>query len=328
MSYEMPFSTRNVEDPIQEVAFTELPSMLNIAQSFIDERITMGSVTKAIRSGFYRDKRFGYKIDFLVNYNYLTQAVEETDEFTKANLLEKAGELGDILLHFLHFANGAGISADDVVPYTNSETLLNYQKTKLSLPTKLASLIFQKPLIPSIVRWYKKQVRADNIELLGAMSGIDAPWTLDRQSQKWCDYQMLLASNWALVFGTVCQYALQNNIPLLETIYQTTSKASYNFPPPFFKPEFAPFFSGPTSNNREIVCCRLFRKILTEPNETLIDQYHLMFNEQKIKENPKFFRQWVYESLLSILNGSKNNDFKSQAYWLLKDFKWESLDNN
>lgn len=329
MSHEIRFEPRNIEDPIQEIAFTELPWMLNMAQLWIDERTTLGSVTQAIKSGFYRkSEKYGYKTDFAVNFNYLKQAVEEAREFAIAKPAEKSGELGDILFLLLHFANGAEISADDVVTHLRVETLSNNQNTKLSLSTRLINSIFRKSSIPSIVEWYKESVGDDNIELLGAMSGDEAPWTLNRKSTEWSDYQQSLVSNWAIVFGTICQYSLENNIPLLETIYQTAFKASYNFPTPFFRPESTPFQSGPTANNREIVCCRLFRTlsgISDVSGKTFIEQYHSIFNEQKVVSSPQEFRGWVFYALLSIRNTTKKREQRDLADWLLHGFNWESL---
>ncbi len=326
MLREIYATPRNLEDPIQAVAFTELPWMLNIAQLWIDERPTMGSVKKAIENGFYsKSERHGYKMDFIVNYDYLRLSVEEAGEFIGADPTKKSGELGDTLFLLLHFANGAGILADDVVLYLDKSTLSENLKTRLSLKTRLIDSLFRKSNIPSIVKWHKENVGGDNIELLGAMSGDEAPWTLNRKSTEWCNYQRLLVSNWALVFATICQHALENKIPLLETIYQTVSKASYNFPAPFFKPGLTPFSSGPTSNNAEISCCRLFRKSLVTPDKTYIDQYHLLFDDQKVSTNPAFFRQWIHRSLLSIVTQSNNKNFRKNADWLLHTFKWESL---
>ncbi len=328
MLKEIPFVPRDIEDPVQEIAFTELPWMLQTVQIWIDERPTMGSVMNAIKQGLYkRSEKHGYKMDFGVNFNYLRQAVEEGYEFAKANPSEKYGELGDVLFLLLHFANGAGILADDVVMYLNEDILSDCLKSKLPLYSRVVNSIFQKSSIPSVVKWYKENIGGDNIELLGAMSGDEAPWTLDRNSREWCDYQQSVISRWSLVFGAICQYSIRNNISLLEIIYQTTTKASYNFPIPFFKPESSPFFSGPTSNTREISCCRLFRKLKVEPGGfSFIDQYHERFDGQNVASNPSLFRQWVHESLLSILRRSPQDDIKSTAYWLLRDFKWESLE--
>ena len=287
MSPEIHLIPRNFEDSIQTTAFTELPWMLHTAQLWMKERRTMDSVTQAIENKFYRYPEHGYKVDFHIAYNYLGQAVEEAKEFVSARSDQESGELGDTLFELLHYANRAGIMADNVVLYFCEDAISGQLSTRLSLPAKFVNLIHRKSSVLYAVDWLEHKVRRENINLIGPMSFDDGPWTLDRGSVEWASYQQSLTSNWAMVFGVICKYSLRNNISLLETIYQTAAKAGYNFPPAFFMPETTPFSSGPTNNMHEIACCRILRKSFIYENETYMDRYHSVFDGQNVAENPK-----------------------------------------
>lgn len=268
----------------------DLPPMLAVTDAWVDDRPTIKSVYEA------GSNLFVLKSHFLKVYRrYVVGAEEEAIELCRARSREnKIDELGDVTFYLLHFFRAAGLDINQLSDFSfDRESLGNERVARLL--SSLHKAIGRK-LVLQAIREMRKSLRESHYLLFGGSMSFgnkktDAPWLNDRDSQQWLALKKEISYYWMIAFGSVMRLASQMELDMLDLINQTSTKASRNFPKEFFNPAFSWFSLNLNGDEKDVACCRLFRKTYKRPGVSYLD---LFYKEQDKKSfTPESFKFFV-----------------------------------